>query len=102
VGDHEGGGVKDSRVRAILSWVNVVVIVGVILWMSAITASTLQTQATVAEFNENQIIYVQQQNDRQLCAQHDILVALRTFMRTLGLPTDNIRVPDTEGIDCDA
>ncbi len=93
---------NDRRIRATLYWANAVLIVLLVLWMGWITARQIETGTAVAEFNENQIIYVQQQNDRQLCAQHDILVALRTFMRTLGLPTDNIRVPDTEGINCDA
>jgi hypothetical protein len=91
---------KDLTIRRALSWINVIVILFLVLWMSLITASVLSTQAAVAEFNENQIVYVQQQNEAQLCAQADIVEAVRLIGLRLGLPVDDIVVPDVEGLSC--
>jgi hypothetical protein len=57
------------------------------------------------EATQAQIEFVQGQNDKQLCAQHDIILAVRKlgrgFERALGLPPlTNIDVPDVKGLDC--
>lgn len=42
----------------------------------------------------------QQQNITQLCAQHDITIAVRKIGLKLGLPVADIVPPTTEGLDC--
>ena len=54
-----------------------------------------------------QIEFIQEQNDKQLCAQHDIIQAVRQLSRglerVLGLPSiAKIRVPNVSGINCRA
>lgn len=60
----------------------------------------IKTNQTVSEINENQIHYVQAQNDAQLCAQHDIVLAVKSIGHKLGLPVNDIPVPSIEGLAC--
>lgn len=55
---------------------------------------------TQNDVDQRQLVAIQRQNDIQLCAQHDITVAVRQIGRSLGLPTEDIIVPDIEGLDC--
>ncbi len=104
---------NDRRISRALYWANGVILILVVVWMGWITASTIDTQRAVARFNENQITYVQAQNDNQICTQYDLTVAVRYLVvsvrkigTSLGLPVEDIRpedirLPDVEGIDCD-
>lgn len=84
----------------------------VLLAVAAIVAFTLtayitiQTNRTVAEINRRQIEAVQNQNNQQLCVQHDIILTVRQlaegFRRTFGTPQlAEIEVPDVTGLDCE-
>jgi len=50
--------------------------------------------------NEQQLAAIQRQNEVQLCAQHDITIAVRHIGEALGLPVSNILVPDVSALDC--
>ena len=60
----------------------------------------IRTNQTVGQLNQNQVAIVQQQNDAQICTQHDIVLAVKSIGRKLGLPVDDITVPDVKGLDC--
>lgn len=86
--------------RRVLDWLfmlQVVLVVGVLL---VLTTYTVQTANQVQVISQRQIDYVAQQNNLQLCAQHDIIVATRQIARSLGLPTRGIVVPDVTGLPC--
>lgn len=86
--------------RRIIDWLfllQVVLVVGVLL---ILTAYTVQTANQVQVISQRQIDIVQQQNNAQLCAQHDIIIATRQIARSLGLPTSGIVVPNVEGLSC--
>ena len=55
---------------------------------------------TLSNINQRQLDSVKQQNDAQLCAQADIVGAVKQIGHSLGLPTGDIVPPDTTGIDC--
>jgi hypothetical protein len=58
---------------------------------------------TVGQINERQIEQVQSQNDTQICAQHDLILAIRRVGADLNLPAvRDIRPPSIEGINCEA
>lgn len=65
-----------------------------------IAVLVLLTLRQISEINQRQIQAVQQQNNTQLCAQHDIVIAVRQIGVKLGLPVDDIRIPDVEGLNC--
>jgi len=85
--------------RLIDVWVYVGIVV-VVVALIALTASVLQYQRQSAELNRRQIMAIQQQNDLQICAQHDMLQAIKKIGLKLGLPVQDIHPPDTEGLDC--
>lgn len=91
---------NDRRIRAILYWGNGLLIVLVIFWMGLLTTTVLSTAKTVAAVNERQIEAVKVQNEIQLCAQHDIVQAVKQIGIRLGLPVEDIIPPDVEGMDC--
>ncbi len=68
--------------------------------MATTSFFVVRTSTSVAELNKNQVSIVQQQNDAQICTQHDIIIAVRQIARSLGLPSDDIIVPDVSGLDC--
>jgi hypothetical protein len=105
--EHEGDAITNGTVeltspRHLLAVVNWVMIVLVVLWMAIITQQVILSTSRISDINTRQIATVQDQNDTQLCAQHDITVAVISVARKLGLPTDDIAVPDITGLECDA
>jgi hypothetical protein len=96
--------VADTRFakRRTLDLLNWVMIVLVLLWMAIITQQVILAATHISDINTRQIATVQNQNDTQLCAQHDITLAVISVARKLGLPTDDIAVPDIAGLECDA
>lgn len=91
---------SDSKLRSALYVANTVLIIAVIVTLGVLTASVVNAGRQVAEFNERQVLIVQEQNDLQLCTQHDITTAVRKIGRKLGLPVDDITPPNVEAIDC--
>lgn len=85
-----------------LYWLNLITIVLVLVLMGWQTASVLQTQQALEEFNQRQILIVRDQNYLQICAHHDTLVAVRKIGLSLGLPVDDLQAPDVEGLNCAA
>jgi hypothetical protein len=92
--------VNERALGRVFYWLNGAMIIALLLWMGWFTARTIAEQQRDAAFREAQIDYIQQQNNAQLCAQHDIILAVRKTNRSLGLPVDQIRPPDIEGIEC--
>lgn len=72
----------------------------VIVFLLGQLAFTVQTFHQLVDFQQQQIVYIQKQNDLQLCAQHDIIVATRKIGQKLGLPVRDIMVPSVEGLNC--
>jgi hypothetical protein len=93
--------VDTPKPRHLLVAVNWIMIVLVVLWMAIITQQVILSTSRISDINSRQIATVQEQNDTQLCAQHDITVAVISVARKLGLPTDDIAVPDVAGLACD-
>lgn len=95
-----------KRIQDDRKWANLRDSVVVLVAVAAIVAFmftaylTIQTNRTVSEINRRQLDAIEYQNDTQLCAQHDIILAVRSIGRKLGLPTGDIPVPDTEGLEC--
>lgn len=66
---------------------------------------TIQTNRTVAKINRRQIEAIADQNDQQLCVQHDIILSVvqlaEGFQDTFGTPPlAKIEVPDVSDLDC--
>ncbi len=68
--------------------------------MAVTSFFVVRTNETVSQINENQVAVVKAQSDAQICAQHDIVLAVREIGRKLGLPVEDIHVPDITGITC--
>jgi heme/copper-type cytochrome/quinol oxidase subunit 2 len=100
--DREDVADKRFTKRRTLDLLNWVMIALVLLWMAIITQQVILAATRISDINTRQITTVQEQNDTQLCAQHDITVAVISVARKLGLPTDDIAVPDIAGLACDA
>lgn len=83
-----------------LTYAVVFLIVFNVLGWAFVAASVLNTARDVAEINRRQLELVAQQNDAQLCAQHDIVIAVRKIGTKLGLPVSDIVPPDVAGIVC--
>lgn len=92
---------KTSQLRQFLYLANTVMICVVLLALTYLTFSVVEASRHVKEFNEQQVNIVQQQNDLQLCTQHDLTIAVRKIGRKLGLPVDDISIPNVEEIPCD-
>lgn len=92
---------KTSQLRQFLYLANTVMICVVLLALTYLTFSVVEASRHVKEFNEQQVNIVQQQNDLQLCTQHDLTIAVRKIGRKLGLPVDDISIPSVEEIPCD-
>lgn len=95
------GGATHGRL-VVPSWLNFAMILLVLAWMAIITSQVIVSTARIAEINARQIITVQQQNDQQLCVQHDIVSAIKKIGLKLGLPVVDIVPPDITGLECDA
>ncbi len=83
----------DSRVFYVQVIANIVFIMllSVMMLIALISISNVQQQ---------QLDSVKQQNDAQICAQADIVGAVKQIGHSLGLPTQDIVPPDTTGLDC--
>ena len=60
----------------------------------------LSATIRIADINQRQLDAVKNQNIAQICTQHDIIIAVRSIAEQLGLPTDQIIVPDVSDLDC--
>jgi hypothetical protein len=98
--DALNGAVELKAHRSWLGVVNMVMVVLVVLWLAVITQQVLLSTSRISDINSRQIATVQRQNDAQLCAQHDIIVSVRKIGSKLGLPVEDITVPDVTGLDC--
>jgi len=85
------------RVLDILFLAQLLLVATVLLIM---VVYSIQTAVEVQHISERQTEYVRVQNNAQLCNQHDMLIALVNIADKLGLPTDDIVVPDVEGLHC--
>jgi hypothetical protein len=54
----------------------------------------------ISDINQRQLDSVQLQNSAQICAQADIVGAVKQIGRSLGLPVQDIVPPDTTGLEC--
>jgi len=83
-----------------------IVVLGIVVAGLFFVIGRVDRQAALQEqVTQVQIEFIQGQNDQQLCAQHDIILAIRNlsrgFERVLGLPPiANIDVPDVKGLSC--
>jgi hypothetical protein len=87
---------SDRLVRAAALFMIVLVVVGVMVMVGLVIRQGQQ----IAALNERTGQAVLTQNETQLCAQHDIVIAVRKIGEKLGLPVDDIAVPNVEGLDC--
>ena len=71
-----------------------------ILFIMLLSMMMLVAIIRISDVQQQQLDSVKQQNDAQLCAQADIVGAVKQIGRSLGLPTQDIIPPDTTGIDC--
>jgi hypothetical protein len=92
--------VEPTSPRHWLVVVNWTMIVLVVLWMAVITQQVILSTSRITDINSRQIEAVKTQNDAQLCAQHDIVVAVKKIGTKLGLPVSDIVPPNTDGMDC--
>ncbi len=87
-------------VRRALYVANTALIALVLGTLVYLTVTVVDASNSVKTFNEQQVRYVQDQNDLQLCTQHDLTIAVRKIGRKLGLPVDDITVPNVEDVPC--
>lgn len=71
-----------------------------IIVLCFIIAQLIIASANLREIQARQIHYVQDQNTLQLCAQREILVAVRGIGRKLGLPVADITTPEVDPTTC--
>lgn len=93
---------EDDRIlsRRALDALYITQIVANILVLGIIVAMLVVGAQRLSDIQTQQITIVQQQNDAQICTQHDIIISVRQIARSLGLPTEDIVVPDVEGLNC--
>jgi hypothetical protein len=75
-------------------------VVANILCLGALIFFMVFTSLRLNDVNQQQLDLLEQQNTAQICSQADIVGAVKQIGRSLGLPTDDIVVPDTEGLNC--
>lgn len=75
-------------------------VVANIVFILVLSGMMLVALVRISDVQQQQLDSVKQQNDAQLCAQADIVGAVKQIGRSLGLPTDSIVPPDTTGLDC--
>ena len=71
-----------------------------IVILCIVVALLVWTQQRQADFNQPQLDAIRHQNEVQICAQHDITESLVKIGRSLGLPVQDIELPDTQGLAC--
>jgi hypothetical protein len=58
---------------------------------------------TVGRIDQRQVEQIKDQNDAQICARHDIVLAIKRIGDDLNLPgVRNLEPPSIEGIDCES
>lgn len=77
-------------------WIDVMFVVVTVFLICAMFIMA----ASLYSLNKRQAEAIQQQNDAQLCAQHEIVVAVRQIGTKLGLDVSDMTVPDIRGLDC--
>lgn len=82
------------------AWLNIAMIVLVLVWMALVTSQVIVSTGRISDINSRQILTVQQQNATQICAQSDIVTAVRKIGLKLGLPVEDIVPPDVTGLEC--
>lgn len=87
----------EDRIRMMFG----VLVVVVVIFLGFVAAQVYTQTGKLNQIQLNQIQFVQAQNDAQLCAQEDIIRAVKGIGRKLGLPVGDIHPPDTEGINCE-
>jgi hypothetical protein len=94
--------IADTRLakRRTLDQLNWVMIALVLLWMAIVTQQVILAATHISDINTRQIESVKAQNNTQLCAQHDIVIAVRKIGLKLGLPVVDIVPPNVDGIEC--
>lgn len=75
-------------------------IVANIVVLSMVVTLVVIGAGKLSEINQRQIDQIKAQNVRQLCVQHDIVIAIRQVAIKLGLPVSDILVPSVRGLDC--
>jgi len=73
-----------------------------IIVLSFIIAQLILATSHIQQIQRDQIHYVQDQNTLSLCAQREILVAVRGIGRKLGLPVEDIVAPKVDPVFCEA
>lgn len=86
--------------------INIIVLGLIIAGLVYALAQLNAQEARQEQITQTQIEIVQNQNNIQLCAQHDVILAVRKLdrglERVLGLPPlANIDVPRVKGLDCE-
>lgn len=83
-----------------LQRLNLILVVLVVLVLGGVIAMNVYAAKAISDINRRQIAQVSHQNDLQLCAQHDMVFAIRKIGLKLGLPVSDIVPPDIRGLDC--
>jgi hypothetical protein len=87
---------SDRLVRALALSMIVLVIVAVM----AMVGLVIRQGQQIANLNKATADYIVAQNKAQLCAQHDITIAVKKIGRRLGLEVTDIVVPNVAGLNC--
>jgi hypothetical protein len=90
----------DSKWATLRDRLFVVVALAAIVMMVITSVLTIKTSAAVDKVNRQQLAFVTAQNVQQLCAQRDIVQAVRSIGLKLGLPVEDIVPPDVSGLNC--
>lgn len=84
-------------------WLGALSVIQVVVNMAVLTfviVAVLNATQRIGEVQQAQIELVATQNQAQLCAQHDMTIAIRQIGKKLGLPVEDIYVPSVKGFDC--
>lgn len=86
--------------RRLIDALNVALVVFTIIVLFSLVGITIWNTQRISQINQRQIEQVKQQNYSQLCAEADIVDAVRKIGLSLGLPVTDIHPPDVTGLDC--
>ncbi len=92
-----GDGLVSRRMLDFLFLIQIVVNIVVLALLGGLQYDATQTLADVQMRQVQQAQVVQAD---ALCNQREMLVAIRKIGLKLGLPVEDIRLPDVEGLDC--
>jgi hypothetical protein len=94
--NNEGGYLSRRLLDVLFTGQLILVVIAVVL----VVGYTIRTGQEVRQISERQTLILQQQNNFQICNQHDMLLALNDISRKLGLPPNDFVIPDIEGLNC--